>query len=349
MKSHKRQLGRFAKKFNQDPDVLLLFLWDVDQKRFDYLKNSNSVVKERDCRYLQENYADIISEEPRIKTKKVVSKKREPNVHCDFTLIGKEVSLIIHLTEEELLKIHEELADDFQSHGDPISPRGVKDQELLNSALFHPQTAYAGKNKYSSIEGAAAALMYSLICNHSFHNGNKRTALVAFLVFLEKHGRCMTCKDNELFKIAVQIADHKICSGQRMPSDVETFYLAKWVHQNSKLQKRDERPISFKKLRQVLNSFGCVYLEGGRIERSIAYTNFLGIKRTKTLSSSVFGNKNINEGVEVSKGLIKTLRDDLHLNAEKGIDSDAFYANAKMTPGDFIVKYKSTLKRLSRL
>ncbi len=349
MKSQKRQLGRLAKKLNQDSDVLLLFLWDNDQTRFDYLKNSNSILKEKDYRYLQQKYDEILSKELRSKSERPVIKEREQNVYCNFTQIGKEVTPIMHLSEEEILKIHEELADDFQTHGDPISPRGVKDQELLNSALFHPQTAYGGKNKYSSIEGSAAALMYSLISNHCFHNGNKRTALVAFLVFLEKHGRCMTCVDSELFKISVQIADHKICDGQRMSSDMETFRLAKWIHQNSKVQKWDERPISFKKLRKVLNSFDCNFLDGGRIERSIEYTNFLGLRRRKKLISRVLGNKNINDGVEISKGLIKVLREDLQLNAENGIDSDAFYASTKMTPGDFIVKYKSTLKRLSRL
>ena len=44
---------------------------------------------------------------------------------------------------------------------------------------MRPQTGLGTIDKYPTIEQKAAALLHSLIKNHAFHNGNKRTALVA--------------------------------------------------------------------------------------------------------------------------------------------------------------------------
>jgi len=89
---------------------------------------------------------------------------------------------------------------------DPISPSGPRDETLLHSALGRPRTSLGSKEKYTHIAEKAAALLHSLIMNHPFHNGNKRTALVSMLVFLDKNGRKLIVKDDVIFHFIVAIA-----------------------------------------------------------------------------------------------------------------------------------------------
>jgi len=77
-------------------------------------------------------------------------------------------------------KIHYALVKDFSSTSDPIDLPGVWSEHLLNSAVFRPWTAIGGTLKYPTVETSAAALLHSIILDHPFHNGNKRTALVSY-------------------------------------------------------------------------------------------------------------------------------------------------------------------------
>ena len=101
--------------------------------------------------------------------------------------IGHEQSLR-HLTSDEIAGIHACLESDFADTDDPIRPPGIRDRNLLDSAAFRPKTSLGDTAKYPTVEMAAAALLHSLVLNHAFYNGNKRTALVAVLVFLDENG-----------------------------------------------------------------------------------------------------------------------------------------------------------------
>jgi death-on-curing protein len=60
---------------------------------------------------------------------------------------------------------------------------GVRDVGLLESALFRPRTGY-----YATLDEMATALLESLLGNHPFVDGNKRTAVIATDVFLRMNG-----------------------------------------------------------------------------------------------------------------------------------------------------------------
>jgi len=92
------------------------------------------------------------------------------------------------LTPDEVTSFHLALAKDFALHRDPIVPVGVKSDNLLASAVFRPHTSIGRSLKYPTIEMASAALIHSIIHNHPFHNGNKRTALVSMLVMMDENG-----------------------------------------------------------------------------------------------------------------------------------------------------------------
>jgi death-on-curing protein len=82
-----------------------------------------------------------------------------------------------YLTVAEVLAMH---ADQIERYG---GTHGVRDQGLLEAALYRPQTGY-----YERLIGEAAALWESLGQNHPFIDGNKRTAFAAMYTFLAING-----------------------------------------------------------------------------------------------------------------------------------------------------------------
>jgi len=77
------------------------------------------------------------------------------------------------ISASDIIEIHEALADWFAQSEDPISPPGVKDTKLLESAAGRPFQTVGQKDAYPTIFEKAAALFHSLINNHPFYNGNK--------------------------------------------------------------------------------------------------------------------------------------------------------------------------------
>lgn len=350
MKKHLRTLKAVAKNHKIDPDEVLIILWDYFSKRFDYLKNENSIIKNKDLKLVQGAIASKIrNEKIEIKQEKKLPAKVVTKDY-DFSVIGKINYSISHITKKEIVKIHEELATNFTQQEDPIYPPGIKDDNLLESALFRPQTSFGGKIKYPTVESAGASLMYAISSNHSFYNGNKRTAMVATLILLDRHHLCLTCNDDDLFKISVKLADHKLVDKDYGSSqaDAETFELAKWIDLNSKIVTKGERVVTLKKLKRILTNFNCQVLENGHVER-ILPKKWFGIKKNERLVSKMKIGNTISEGAEVSKVLIKSIRDDLKLNSENGIDSDIFYGEAEFTSSDFIIKYQNLLRRLAKV
>jgi death-on-curing protein len=95
--------------------------------------------------------------------------------------------------------------------------------------------------------------------------GNKRTALVATLVFLDLNGFVLEVEENELFDYLLRIADHKVVL---LPStedlgDQEMREVARWLHRNSRPISSAEQTLKFHELRSILNRYGCTFDEDG--------------------------------------------------------------------------------------
>lgn len=86
---------------------------------------------------------------------------------------------VIYLAFEQILVIHE---DQIERYGG-IS--GIRKLSLLESAIFRPQSIFSGQDLYKTHFEKVAALMHLIITNHAFVDGNKRTATVAMLIYLE--------------------------------------------------------------------------------------------------------------------------------------------------------------------
>lgn len=122
-----------------------------------------------------------------------------------------------YLSAEQLLFIHARLIEETGgSHG-------VRDLGMLLSAAGRPQASFDGQDLYSDLFSKAAALMESLIRNHPFVDGNKRTGVTAAGLFLRRNGYRLTANNTDLVSITMEIAQSQ--------SDVEELTI--WFRDNS--------------------------------------------------------------------------------------------------------------------
>jgi death-on-curing protein len=87
-----------------------------------------------------------------------------------------------HLSVGIVREIHAEALKQFGGLN------GVRDENLLASAVLAPQSSFGGKSPYTDIVEVAAAYLFYICRNHPFLNGNKRTAMMAAIVFLRLNG-----------------------------------------------------------------------------------------------------------------------------------------------------------------
>ena len=125
---------------------------------------------------------------------------------------------MIKLSKEQVLMLHTQLIK--QSGGSD----GIRDVNLLESALDTPFQSFDGEELYPTIQAKAARLGYGLIKNHSMIDGNKRIGAHTMLVFLALNGIELKYTQKELYEIILAVA----------ASQKEYEDLLKWIlkHQN---------------------------------------------------------------------------------------------------------------------
>ena len=84
----------------------------------------------------------------------------------------------IQFTIQDIYELHKQLENAF------ILSSGVRDENLLASAVYTPFQTFMGNDLYPSIYDKAAQLCYGLANNHPFTDGNKRTALHSMYVYV---------------------------------------------------------------------------------------------------------------------------------------------------------------------
>jgi death-on-curing protein len=105
------------------------------------------------------------------------------------------------LTKEHIIILHEILIK-YSGGAD-----GIRDVDLLDSALEAPFIIFDGVSNYPTVQSKAARLAFGLIKNHPFVDGNKRIGILAMISFLEINGIKLVCTDNELIRIGLELAD----------------------------------------------------------------------------------------------------------------------------------------------
>jgi prophage maintenance system killer protein len=189
---------------------------------------------------------------------------------------------------------------------------------------------------------AAAAMFHSLVLDHAFHNGNKRTALVALLVMLDQNEYALKKVDQDgLYDYVLAIADHKVVKEiEEHPSheraDVEVLAIAKWLRGHMGRIQRQERILKFRDVRSILGRYDCTF--------GVPSGNRIDIYRHGLHTNVWHG----DEGRDVERNTIQRIREDLELDEAHGYDSEIFYSAEKRID-DFILKYRRVLDRLAKV
>ncbi len=265
------------------------------------------------------------------------------------------------LSVAEVLRIHEVLVRDFAETGDPIGPMGLRDIGLLESAVNRQHSGFLSAQKYREPLGSAATLTYGICCDHAFVNGNKRTALVAMLVHLDKNNLCLhSVKESELYQLMLAIADHSVGvrpvsrrldrASTRRRSDEEVEAIREWLLGRATKVNRGERLITYRQLRRILSRFD--------IQLGTPHSNSVDVTRLETIETAFLRRRKTqvrrlgtigyhDEGAEVSLKDLKAVRRMCQLTEQDGVDSDAFYGDADVIDA-FVNRYRTVLRRLAR-
>ena len=125
---------------------------------------------------------------------------------------------VIYLSVVHVLAIHDQMIKRFGGSS------GVRDLGLIESAVGRPQASFDGKDLYKTIFDKAAALHQSLLKNHPFVDGNKRTSLTSAGIFLKLNQyKLINDHENEV-NFALKVDNEKLTIEQ----------ISDWLRKHSK-------------------------------------------------------------------------------------------------------------------
>lgn len=87
---------------------------------------------------------------------------------------------------------------------------GIRDEGLVESVIARPYQTFGGEDLYPSALMKAAAIAESIIINHPFVDGNKRTGLLAMLAILEENNITINVINNEVYSFIINISTGEI-------------------------------------------------------------------------------------------------------------------------------------------
>ncbi|MGG9964041.1 type II toxin-antitoxin system death-on-curing family toxin [Ferruginibacter sp. SUN106] len=121
------------------------------------------------------------------------------------------------ISKEEVLIIHNEVVS---THG---GANGIREISGLESAISRPFQLFEGVELYTSVFEKAAAIDESIIMNHPFIDGNKRTGYVLMETILRIEGLKINASDEFLYSFIIQITTGEIRFEQ----------IVEWLKQNT--------------------------------------------------------------------------------------------------------------------
>lgn len=110
---------------------------------------------------------------------------------------------MILLTKEEIIRIHTRLID--RTGGS----HGLRDEGLLESAIYSAESSFEDYELYSTAEEKAARLCYSLTNDHAFVDGNKRIGVMVMLLTLRLNGVSLSYTQQELIELGLSVTKNE--------------------------------------------------------------------------------------------------------------------------------------------
>ena len=125
-----------------------------------------------------------------------------------------------YLTLDDILEIREQVSAAAGDRFEVMSANG------LLSALAAPRRSAFGAEAFPTLPEKAGALVYSLIQNHPFWDGNKRIATAALRLFLERNRAILLADQQDLKAFTTTIAK----------GGLRDHELAKWLGDHIEVQ-----------------------------------------------------------------------------------------------------------------
>ena len=108
-----------------------------------------------------------------------------------------------HLYPKQVIYLYQQI---IQQSGGTL---GLRNEGLLESAVYRPQASFGGQELYPDLFSKAAALGHSLISNHPFVDGNKRVGFEAMRLMLRLNGVDVHASLEAKFNFVMEIAQGK--------------------------------------------------------------------------------------------------------------------------------------------
>lgn len=109
-----------------------------------------------------------------------------------------------YISLDIVLAIHDDMVEKYGGNS------GIRDLGLIQSAIARPQSSFQGEELYANIFDKAAALFHSIILNHAFIDGNKRTAMVSVARFLSINEYTFDVNDKEFVNFPLQVESNHL-------------------------------------------------------------------------------------------------------------------------------------------
>lgn len=109
-----------------------------------------------------------------------------------------------YLSLSEVLDIHQ---DQVVRYG---GAAGIRDLDLLKSALGMPSVTFSGEYLHTDIFEMAAAYLFHIVKNHPFIDGNKSVGAVSTLIFLAFNGYDLTVSQDKFASFVIGVAKSDI-------------------------------------------------------------------------------------------------------------------------------------------
>ena len=119
------------------------------------------------------------------------------------------------ISKEEVLRIHKVLIEEFG--GGEV----LRDESGLESALGRIYQTFDGKELYETAEEKASAIIESILINHPFIDGNKRTGYVLMRLLLMEYNKDIEASEDEKYEFVIEIA-----SGKRKYDQIKDWIIA---------------------------------------------------------------------------------------------------------------------------
>ncbi len=105
---------------------------------------------------------------------------------------------------KEVLQIHQVAIDEFGGS------TGVRDEGALQAAIARPFNGFGETEFYPNPSEKAAAILESIIKNHPFVDGNKRTGYILMRLLLMNYGKDIKASQEEKYNFTIKVASGQL-------------------------------------------------------------------------------------------------------------------------------------------